>query len=151
MNTVTLDWKRSSYLSNWCFRKRKMEREVVEKRNPPLHLPRQDYSSMSFVSGASTFVKESIQLVWEQERQCTLQQCLNTSVLRSLLRRARRKCCPWQQEVSYCTQAYYYSSSKEWWGIKQACRRSDHCIRWCSSQHPCCASPQVKHQDLKWE
>jgi hypothetical protein len=54
----------------------------VEKRNPPLHLPRQDFSSPWDVLEDS-FVRESTDLVSEEEPLCTSPLFLSTSALRS--------------------------------------------------------------------
>ena len=58
------------------------EKEDVEKRNPPLHLPRLDFSSQLDVLDV-TYVKESTPPVWELVHQFTLRLFLSISAPKS--------------------------------------------------------------------
>jgi hypothetical protein len=78
------------YLPIDCFQKlshdsnepQEKEKEAVERRNPPLRLPRRDFSSPSVVS-EDTSVRESMEPVLEEEHPCTSQLFSSTFVLRS--------------------------------------------------------------------
>jgi hypothetical protein len=57
------------------------EKEAAVRRNPPLRLQRQDFSSLSVVS-EDTSVKENMELVLEEEHQSTSLPFSSTFVLK---------------------------------------------------------------------